>query len=134
MRNTLALFALILAACPGAETTTDDTDTSDTDTPVDTGDTDLPPETYPATWDGVQQLIDNHCAVCHPATNGVDLRAGITDPTSGYVVPGDPDASYLWQVVSGGTLLLMPPVPDGPLPAETVQCIHDWIADGASFQ
>lgn len=127
----MRIALLLLAACSGSKATTDDTDTPGTTPTGETGTE--PPDVYPATWDGVQQLFTEHCDVCHPSEQGVDLHVVVENPTGyPYVVPGDPDNSYLWQVVSGQVILRMPPT--GLLPAETVQCIHDWIEAGASFE
>lgn len=49
-----------------------------------------------------------------------------------YVVPGDPDASYLVHKLEGGPDLageLMPP--GTPLDEETINLVRDWIAEGA---
>jgi hypothetical protein len=129
-------FLLLLVACGGDKTTTDtgDTDTDPQTTP--TGDTGTVPDTYPATWAGVQQLFTEHCDVCHPSMQDVELREAATSGYP-YVIPGDANASYLWQVVSGNSILRMPPNPPlgtGLLPIETVQCVHDWIEAGASFE
>ncbi len=48
------------------------------------------------------------------------------------VAPGDPDNSYLIQKLEGtATIGLQMPRGATPLPAETIQIIRDWIANGA---
>jgi hypothetical protein len=47
-----------------------------------------------------------------------------------WVVPGDPEGSRLYQVLTAtGGAPQMPP--SGPLPAETIQLFYDWIMQGA---
>ena len=96
-----------LLACSG-----DDPEPSAT---ADTTDTAVAVKTYEPTWDGVQELFEDHCDSCHPATNGLDLRAGI----DAYVVPGDSAASDLWISVSGQSLSTMMP-PSGILDPASV--------------
>lgn len=119
---------LLLAACSG--------DKDPTDTPVPTGETGTTAPSYDPTWTGVQQLFVDHCDRCHPAQQGIDLHTDVPYDAEYYqrlVKPGDPDASVLWLVVSGGSVLQMP-LDEGLLPIETVQPIHDWIEAGASFE
>ena len=90
------------------------------------------PVTYPGTFTGVDTMVTEQCDRCHPAQQGIDLHAELRSESAHatpWIVPGDPDGSYLWQVVSGGTFIEMPL--DGLLPIETVQCVHDWIEAGA---
>ena len=88
--------------------------------------TDTGPQTYEAAWAGVQAMFADHCDSCHPTTNGYDLRAQIDD----YIVPGDPDASYLMDALRGVSISVMMP-PYGRLPAESIAHVEQWILDGA---
>lgn len=86
------------------------------------------------------EILDASCGSCHNASlaqGGLDLqsdpRAALVDvPSSAgdiYVVPGDPDASYLIERLESDTA---PMPPTGGLPAESIDIIRQWIADGAS--
>jgi hypothetical protein len=105
----------------------------------DSGDSDTsPPETYDPTWDGMLAFMDDNCARCHadpPATSTVPklpeaLEADLRDGTGHYVVPGDLDGSWMWQLVSGGADPFVMPQ-DGLLPAESVAHVEQWILAGA---
>jgi hypothetical protein len=150
MPTTLSLLLVAssaLLACSGSDTDTD-TDTTDTDTDTDTTDTDPPattgetgetatvPDTYAPTWTGVQELFAEHCDVCHPAEQGFDLHIHLETPLQpyySYVIPGDPENSFLWGVLTYEYLEPRMP-PTGRLPDETIQCVHDWILAGAVFE
>lgn len=99
---------------------------------------------------GAQAIFTERCApMCHSGdmpTGGLSLepgeaRANLLDVrTVSYcgadgvrVVPGDPDASCLWQLVRDDVMPLeMPPLPPPPpLTAEQKAVIHAWIANGA---
>lgn len=43
------------------------------------------------------------------------------------VIPSDPDASILYQLVSTGVM----PAEGGPLTAAQIETIREWIAEGA---
>ena len=92
----------------------------------DTASTEPTEQTYDADWDGVQAFFADHCDSCHPATNGIDLRAQIDT----YVIPGDAQNSALWISVSGQSLSTMMP-PSGRLPQATIEHVETWILDGA---
>jgi hypothetical protein len=47
------------------------------------------------------------------------------------VVPGDPDASVLWKRVGGAACGASMPLGSMPLPAQAVDAIRAWIAEGA---
>lgn len=92
----------------------------------------------------VQAVFAARCNACHgtSATGGLDLATdpaaalinhpAATDAALTLVVPGDPDASFLWAKVSGtqadGQGGVMPP---GGLAADEQEIIRAWIADGA---
>lgn len=101
-----------------------------------------------ADWCGVEPVLAASCATsgCHDAgsaTAGLDLE---TDPLAAlvdvegsypglvYVVPGDPDASYLLQKIEGtqasGTGSRMPLGP--PLDDASIAAVRTWISDGAA--
>lgn len=97
-------------------------------------------------WCQVQEIFQGHCLSCHgsAALGGLDLstdphaatvgQAAATDSSLVLVVPGDPQASFLYRKAAGlqgadqGTA--MPP-PSG-LPAAELAALEAWIADGAS--
>jgi uncharacterized membrane protein len=85
----------------------------------------------------VREIFTTKCTQCHGSTlphpKGkfgfiTNLRRLASDPD--YVVPGDPDGSYLWNQIDDGE---MPPkkAKAGPLTPEEKQAIQDWIKDGA---
>ncbi|HPF35730.1 c-type cytochrome [bacterium] len=92
----------------------------------------------------VQPIFDGNCVGCHGAggNGGLDLRAGqshaalvgATSPTYGAVrvVAGDPDASVLFDKLSGGGTYgqTMPPTGTS-LPPAALETIRAWIAAGA---
>ncbi len=78
---------------------------------------------------GLNLVVDPHAALVGVPT--------VVDPERRYVVAGDPGASVLWTVLQEPV-----PSPDGnndcrqmppgfALPAETVQEVEAWIAEGA---
>lgn len=100
------------------------------------------PETVPAETEGptvgyvedIQPLFERSCAACHNAaakTLGLQTTAYgplITGSQNGpVIVPGNPDASKLWEMVSQGK---MPAT--GPLPAEEQAIVREWILQGAA--
>ena len=101
------------------------------------------PVTYDATWLGVQQLFVDHCVRCHaPDGSNFDLVSTIEQElstTAGtstqelLVVPGDAEASVLWQAVSGTGGALPMPIDTVLLPDEVVEPIRQWIEDGAEL-
>lgn len=130
MRLALVL-PLLLAACNGAGK------------PDDTGgDTGGPQEG----WCAVQAIFNDSCVACHSASGqsgGLDLEtdayAAIVDQASSayagrtLVVPGNPDASFLYLKMSdqqGADGAVMPP--NGALDAATLAVVSDWILQGAS--
>lgn len=124
-----SILVVLLAACSGDDEGKD----SGADTAGDT-DTGTPP-TYPATWEGVQQLFAENCNSCHPSQNQIDLVLLVEEDLAGgqfYVIPGNAADSYLWQVVSGGTITPMPPT--GLLDPAVVEPIRGWIDAGASLE
>jgi hypothetical protein len=97
---------------------------------------------YPSDWFGVQAFLFEHCYECHPEVEpALDVPSDIlNDVCSGdedYIVPGDPSASMLWRVISGELTDDDPPqMPFGlaPLPAEDIEFLRQWIADGAIIE
>jgi len=82
----------------------------------------------------IQPLFNRSCAACHNAaakTMGLQVttyQALMVGSQNGpVVVPGDPDASKLWAMVSQGK---MPAT--GPLPAAEQEVVRAWIAQGAA--
>ena len=82
----------------------------------------------------VRPILKAACFHCHgeeKETRWTDVRLVHLMQTGGdsgaAVVPGDPDASLLWQQVASDEM------PDGPkkLTADQKQVIRDWIAQGA---
>ncbi|MCO5212141.1 MAG: PQQ-dependent sugar dehydrogenase [Caldilinea sp.] len=81
----------------------------------------------------IQPLFNRSCAACHNAaakTMGLQVTTYKTlmagSQNGPVVVPGDPDASKLWEMVGSGR---MPAT--GPLPLPEQELVRAWIADGA---
>ncbi len=91
----------------------------------------------------VQPIFSSRCAIagCHVQPSpqaGMNLSAGVSysntvnQPAIVFgpgtrVIPGDPDNSVLYQLVSTGVM----PLQGGPLTSEQIETIREWIADGA---
>ena len=84
----------------------------------------------------IRPLLIAKCQSCHgdAAVSGLRtdsrdslLRGGSRGPA---LVPGDPDASLLYQAVSETHATLRMPA-TGPLPEDDVKALREWIADGA---
>lgn len=91
----------------------------------------------------VQPIFSARCAIagCHVTPSpqaGMNLSSGasyssvVNVPAIVFgpglrVVPGDPDASILYQLISAGTM----PALGGPLTAAQIETIREWIAEGA---
>ena len=91
------------------------------------------------------QIFNPMCVNCHGALPqaGLDVRppqsydnlVNVTSPISGvvYVVPDDPDASYLIHKLEGRDDIIgsrMPQLGD-PLPPELLELVRSWIQTGA---
>jgi len=111
------MFVLLMLACGGDGESTPTADTG----------SDTAPAGYTEDWAGVQQMFEDHCDSCHPATNNIDLRADIDT----YVVPGDPESSRLWEALQAQSISTMMP-PSGKLPDEDIAHVEAWILAGAA--
>ena len=87
--------------------------------------------------DHVRPIFREHCFNCHnqnKATNDLALdsyeRIRKGGASGEAVVPGDPDNSYIWNLVSHQSEPHMPPMQD-KLPAGKLDLIKRWIAGGA---
>lgn len=129
MRSVL-FVALVLAALIGCD------------------DTVFPSEvpSYEPTWSGVRVFMYNECRRCHidgglgdPLVLPDDVEVDVVLEGGSYVVPGDPEASLVWQVISFGyepeTVTAPPPMPlgDAPLSPTITEHVYQWIEDGASL-
>jgi hypothetical protein len=82
----------------------------------------------------IQPMFERSCSACHSAaarTMGLQTTAfrplmegSLNGPV---VVPGDPEASKLWQMVGTGKMPLT-----GALPLEQQQIVYEWIKEGAA--
>lgn len=100
------------------------------------------PSAYTCDWAGVREFFDDYCHACHSGANpsgGFDLVATIEAELGGaeepfYVVPGDPDASRLWQSLAGiGSATLMPYGYTIPLELAQTGHVECWIREGAQL-
>jgi hypothetical protein len=85
----------------------------------------------------VAPILEQHCIRCHQPANkksGVSLATFADLKAKEYVVPADPDGSYLLELVSAaaGEKPLMPK--EGPpLSAREISTLRQWIRDGAHW-
>jgi cytochrome c5 len=93
-----------------------------------------------ADWTSVKAFFDNECNACHSGTLPIlpdDIEADITSGAGEYVVAGSAADSSLWRVVSGeladGDFDVMP-LGSGPLPADEIAFLKEWIDAGASLE
>ena len=96
-------------------------------------------------------ILNTNCFRCHREGGqadaaGIDLRLvpevsydelvgqpSQLDPTLTHVVPGDPNASLLYLMISSDTPPIGSRMPQNALPLslDEVKLIHDWIVQGA---
>jgi hypothetical protein len=85
----------------------------------------------------IAPILEQHCVRCHsPVNEKGDISLATIDDLrdNGYVVAGEPDSSYLIDLITAadGDRPEMPK--DGnPLAAEQVVLMRRWIAEGASW-
>lgn len=91
----------------------------------------------------VLPIFTAHCWTCHPPMADMDLSDGeaynslvgvvsTNHAPAIRVVPGDPDASVLWNKVTFTELYGLGMPPDGTfLSPEELATIRDWIEQGA---
>lgn len=91
----------------------------------------------------VLPIITAHCWTCHPPMGDMDLSESLAYTSlvgvesSNHapalrVVPGDPDASVLWNKVNYTEVYGLGMPPDGTaLSSEELATIRDWIEQGA---
>ena len=85
-------------------------------------------------------LLQSACAQsgCHDASAAEGIRldsyaAIFQSSESNLVVPGNPGASELWEVlVEDNPDKIMPPPPASPLSSEQIDRVWDWIEQGAA--
>lgn len=73
--------------------------------------------------------------LCHNAgtqSGGVILENYTSITAPGLLVPGNPEASLIYQKITAQTISgLMPPSPRGPLSDRNIEVIRKWIEQGA---
>jgi hypothetical protein len=87
--------------------------------------------------DHVSPILQKHCARCHNqdtrksglsvALHGQLMEGGSSGPV---ILAGDPDGSRLIRLITQQEEPFMPPT-GTPMPAEEIEIIRKWIADGA---
>jgi len=82
----------------------------------------------------IQPLFERSCSACHSAAarlmglQTTTYRTLMEGSDNGVVViPGDPDASKLWEMIGQGKMPLT-----GPLPHDERQIVYEWILQGAA--
>lgn len=88
----------------------------------------------------IKPILEENCFVCHhpkAKKTQLDLTSfrGLqtTGKNSPIIVPGDPDASFIMQVLEWTGELKMPKG-DDQLPAEVIGDFRKWITDGAVWE
>lgn len=85
----------------------------------------------------VAPILEKHCLRCHSdgQRKGEFSLSTSGDLLENYVIPGDPEGSYLIDLIAGtdGDKPMMPKESD-PLSAEQVAVIREWIKSGASWK
>ncbi len=100
-------------------------------------------------YDVIQTIFNQNCVICHSVGNDLNLQAGISwsalvnqpapsaEACGGtLVVPGNPNASYLYQKLtspspcSGSQMPRTDLLPD-PLPPCVTALVAAWITEGA---
>ncbi len=81
-------------------------------------------------------IFEQHCIRCHKPGNekgNLSLATSADLAANGYLAPGQPDESYLLEVVTAaeGQQPAMPKEGD-PLSAEEISRLRSWIAAGAN--
>ena len=105
--------------------------------PIGGDDAAVEPE-YEVSFAGVEAMWVDHCQVCHPTVDPFvidDLIDDVDQETGRYIVPGDPEDSMFWRLISAsridGDPRTMPDgAPSGLRPAER-EHVRRWILDGA---
>jgi hypothetical protein len=90
------------------------------------------------TWKHVTTIFEDNCAGCHEPDNskgGLDVTTFAAIRTGGgsgqSIVPGEPDQSRLYRMVTQQERPFMPQ-DDDPLPKEQLDTLRNWIEQGAS--
>ncbi|MCA9130236.1 MAG: hypothetical protein KDB22_24280 [Planctomycetales bacterium] len=91
------------------------------------------------TYEQVQQVLTTYCAGCH---NNSDREGDLSlvsfestmagKPDEEIIFPGKPDASKLFQVISGAAEPKMPPEDEKQISTEAIELIRRWILSGAT--
>lgn len=89
----------------------------------------------------IRPILQKHCASCHSGEDAkhgyrVDIRAvGLRGGDSGEpaIVPGKPEASHVYRLISDGVNGLTMPYKKSPLPESEVALIKAWIEQGAKW-
>ena len=87
----------------------------------------------------VRPILQRHCYACHgEETRRSGLRLDIKSEAfrggelyGAGIVPGRPDESPIYRFVADDEADLMMPPEDGPLSAEELETLREWIAEGA---
>ncbi len=97
---------------------------------------------YTPDWDGVTEMVEDHCVVCHEAGGSAEslplpgaIQGDLHFGSGALVVPFRADDSKLWRVIHGnvapGDFGLMPI--GSPLADNQVDHVRMWIEDGAPY-
>jgi mono/diheme cytochrome c family protein len=85
----------------------------------------------------VAPILGRHCIRCHQPANkksGLSLATFADLKANEYVLAGDPDGSYLIDVVTAGDgKKPLMPKEGAPLSSQAVSVLRNWIRDGAQW-
>ncbi|HMP79397.1 MAG TPA: hypothetical protein PKD54_08100 [Pirellulaceae bacterium] len=83
----------------------------------------------------IKPIFEIHCVHCHGPNKAEGFRIDDRDKTLGYLEPGDPQSSTLYEfLISDDPDELMPPPGDhNPLTREQIRTIRNWIRQGAEW-
>jgi hypothetical protein len=131
-RKTLSLIlfaALLISACaPAAVAEEADVMVEDTAMEDESGEADGAMEGEVSFSADIWPVIEEYALNAHGGKGGIFLES--YEDIAEHVVPGDPEASLLYQVLTASNGQPQMP-PDGPLPDDVIQLFYDWIEQGA---
>ena len=85
----------------------------------------------------VAPILEQHCLRCHSESSrkgDVSLATFADLKANEYVVPGDPDGSYLWELITAtADQPAAMPKEAPPLSVEQLEVVRRWIATGADW-
>ncbi len=83
----------------------------------------------------IKPIFEIHCVHCHGPNKREEFRIDNRDETMGYIEPGDPQSSPLYELVNSKDPeeVMPPPGDNNPLSREQIRTIRNWIRQGAEW-